>query len=233
VSNRKLAKNIIPIVPAGVRAAKLRAEQARINKELADLESPPAPDGKSLKLDLGCSSNKQPGFLGVDRSQRLDKDGKKTVDVVHDLTVFPWPWEDGSVDAVHCSHVLEHIPARKRIGFFNEMHRVLKKGATAQIITPHWNSNRAYGDVTHEWPAVSEMFWFYLDAKWRESNCPHLHGPACPDAKEHEVYSCDFETQWGYTLAPWMANRNDEWKQNALQMYKEAAQDMIATIKKK
>jgi hypothetical protein len=222
-------------VPAGVAAMRLRTELEALQARLKALESPPVVkgDGKLLKLDLGCSSNKQPGFLGVDRSQRLDKEGKPTVDVVHDLTVAPWPWADNSVEEVHCSHVLEHIPARKRIIFFNEMHRVLVKGGKARIATPHWCSNRAYGDVTHEWPAVSEMFWFYLDPKWREINAPHLHGPACPDALPGEVYTCDFEANWGYSLAPWMMNRNQEWQGMALAQYKEAAQDMLATLTKR
>ncbi len=54
-----------------------------------------------LKLDLGCGPNPREGFHGVD-SIKFDKVG-----TVADLTK-PWPFENDSVDEVHCSHFVEH-----------------------------------------------------------------------------------------------------------------------------
>lgn len=56
-----------------------------------------------LKIDLGCGKNKQAGFIGVDQYKM---DG---VDVVCNLASDRWPWADGSVSEVHCSHFLEHL----------------------------------------------------------------------------------------------------------------------------
>ena len=100
------------------------------------------------KLDIGCGKNKKEGFLGVDQY------AMEGVDVVMDVRGV-WPWEDNSIDEVHSSHFVEHLTATERVHFYNELHRVLKNGAKAMIITPHWASNRAYGDPTHQWPPVS------------------------------------------------------------------------------
>ena len=112
-----------------------------------------------LKLDIGCGKGKKAGFHGVDS---IAFDG---VDTVFDVRTSPWPWADNSVEEVHCSHFLEHLTATERVQFMNEMWRVMKEGAKATLITPHWGSNRAYGDPTHQWPPVSEMWFYYLDPK--------------------------------------------------------------------
>ena len=57
-----------------------------------------------IRLDVGCGRNKQPGWIGID-FQPLEG-----VDIVWDLTKFPWPLESSSVLVAQASHVLEHIP---------------------------------------------------------------------------------------------------------------------------
>jgi SAM-dependent methyltransferase len=169
-----------------------------------------------VKLDLGCGTQKKEGYIGVD-SRAFDG-----VDVVCNLGADAWPWQDDTVDDVHCSHMVEHLTAPERIHFVNELYRVLRKGAKAQIITPHWNSNRAYGDLTHQWPPVSEMWFYYLSAEWRKTQAPH-----------NDQYSCDFEATWGYGMHPALAVRNAEYQQFALNNYREAAQDLHATLTKR
>jgi SAM-dependent methyltransferase len=188
-----------------MRKKDMRKKQVKQVKQAA-----PVP---ALKLDLGCGKNKREGFLGVDSR---DFPG---VDQVVDLR-GPWPWKDSSVDEVHCSHFVEHLTAAERIHFVNELHRVLKPGAPAQIIVPHWNSHRAYGDLTHQWPPVSEMWFFYLNKAWREVNAPHNDG-----------YACDFDFTMGYSLRQDLLTRNEEYRQHAIANFKDAAQDTIATIK--
>lgn len=177
---------------------------------------------KPIRLDLGCGKNKKPDFTGVDQ---YEMDG---VDVVQNLTEFPWQWEDNSVEEVHCSHFLEHLTALQRVQFINELYRILKPGAKATIITPHWCSNRAYGDFTHQFPAVSEMYFYYLDAGWREKEAPHTDKKWNPDG-----FTCDFIATWGYSFGPDLQVRNQEYQQFALMNYKEAALDIHATLVKK
>lgn len=176
-----------------------------------------------IKLDIGCGPNKKEGYVGIDI---LPFDGK--VDHVFNAGTERWPFEDGSVDEAHSSHFVEHLTAPERIHFVNELHRVMKTGAKAAIITPHWCSNRAYGDLTHQWPPVSEMWFYYLDQKWRDGNAPHT------DAKHNpKGYSCDFEATWGYSLHPGIQSRNPEYQQHAMQFWKEAVQDTYATVTKR
>jgi SAM-dependent methyltransferase len=170
---------------------------------------------KLLKLDLGCGKNKKADHVGVD-SRAFEG-----VDQVVDLK-GPWPWPDDSVDEVNASHVVEHFGAMERVHFVNELHRVLKKGAKAFVAVPHWCSQRAYGDMTHQWPPVSEFWFYYLNKDWRAVNAPH-----------NDFYTCDFDATWGYALRPDIGTRNQEFQMFAMQNYKEACMDIIATLAKK
>lgn len=177
---------------------------------------------EDIKLDLGCGPRKQPGFLGVDRRKF------EGVDVVQDLLKTPWQWKDGSIAEIHMSHVMEHFTAIQRVQIVNEMHRVLRVGGKATVITPHWCSNRAYGDFTHQWTPVSEMWYYYLNKEWRAENAPDN------DIKwNKDGYSCDFQCTWGYSLHPDLVARNDEFRTFAMQFFKEACQDLTCTMIKK
>jgi hypothetical protein len=168
-----------------------------------------------MKLDLGCGPNKKEGFTGVDV---LPFDGK--VDVVMNVGTDPWPWEDDSVEEAHCSHMIEHLEWPERVHFFNELGRVMKRGAKCQMVLPHWNSARYYGDPTHKSP-MSEWAFFYLLASWRETNAPHVS------------YTCDFDVTYGYTLRPDLTVRNAEYQSYAMSNFKEACQDIVATLVKR
>jgi len=168
------------------------------------------------KLDLGCGKNKKPGFTGVDA---IAFEG---VDVVMNIGKEAWPWPDESIEEVHCSHFVEHLDVQERIHFVNELYRVMKPGATAQVITPHGFSGRAFGDLTHKWPPVHEFWFYYLDKAWREVNAPH-----------NDFYTCDFSITWGNNLHPMIQTRNQEYQMHALTFFKEAAQDTVSTWKKK
>jgi SAM-dependent methyltransferase len=171
-----------------------------------------------IRIDIGCGPNKKPGFIGCDQT------AFPNVDVVADLNKT-WPWKDSTVDEAHSSHCLEHFDSIERVHFLNELWRVLKPGAKATIITPHWASCRSYGDPTHKWPPMSEFLWFYLKKDWRMANAPHT------DAQHLSWgYKVNFEVTWGYSLNPEVAVRNQEYQQYAMTFLKEAAQDMIATL---
>lgn len=167
-----------------------------------------------MKIDIGCGPNKEAGFVGMDA---IAFDG---VDIVCNVGKDKWPLSDDSVEEARASHVLEHLTAEERIHFANELWRVLKKGGKCLIITPHWASARAYGDLTHQWPPVSEFWYPYLNAEWRRVNAPH-----------NTAYQCNFETpSGGYVLREDLQIRNHDYQQYALINFKEAAQDLAQTI---
>lgn len=197
------------------------------------------------RLDFGCGPNPKPGFEGVDKYP-FDGKVKWVLDVVAKRKVTPvdsdtgrlgesveqfdpWPWADSTVDEAHASHFLEHLTNLhgrwERVRFFNELWRVLKPGAGCQLIFPHWCSNRYYGDPTHK-EAFSEMGFYYLSREWRLSQAPHTDVSVNPDG-----YSCDFECTWGYSLHPEVNLKHQSAQQHCMQFYKEACQDIIATVK--
>lgn len=175
-----------------------------------------------VRLDLGCGKNKREGFLGVDKLPFPE------VDFRIDLGNQPWSFADNSVDEAHTSHFVEHLTSVERCHFFNELHRVLKPKAQCSLIVPHWSSCRAYGDPTHQWPPMGEFFFFYLKREWRATNAPHTD-------KEFwsAGYDCDFDSTWGYGVAPSLQQRNQEFQQFACNYYKEATLDLHVTLTKR
>lgn len=106
----------------------------------------------ALIANLGCGRLCYPEAVNVDS---VDLPG---VDVVHDLDVFPWPFETESLDEVWASQVFEHV--RDPVGFMREAHRILKPGGLLHITTPHWQSENAHTDPTHL-RACTERTWDY------------------------------------------------------------------------
>jgi hypothetical protein len=197
-------------------------------KKLKTIKLPSSRNGDAVviavptKLDIGCGSNKKPGFYGIDS---IAFDG---VDKVMDIAVAPWPFASDTIEEFHCSHVIEHLTWPQRIIFFNELYRILKVGGKGQLILPHWASMRYYGDPTHQSP-MSEFAFYYLSRKWRldEKNAPHTdikHNPG--------GYNCNFEVVWGHSLHPALTGRNQEYVTHALTFFKEAAQDIVANLTK-
>jgi len=168
-----------------------------------------------LKLDLGCGKNKKEGFFGVDVEKFPG------VDMVFDLT-NPWPWEDESVDEIHCSHFIEHFDSVDRAHIVNEAYRVLKPGGKMTLIAPHCFSERAYGDPSHKWPPVSSFWFFYLNKEWRDREAPHTN----------KFYKCNFRVTWGYSLNPGLEARNQETQSFAVTWYVNSIMDIHATMTK-
>lgn len=158
-------------------------------------------------LDLACGKKKQEGAIGVDKYQCGE------VDIVHDLLTYPWPFEDNSIDAAYCSHFFEHIPGKERPKFMDELYRVLKPEATAVIVVPPFNSDRAYQDYTHEWPPVAPSSMHYFNRPWRELQ--QL------DYGDYDIKS-NFEIEAG-------ANLSEEWKQRAVDARNFAAKHYVNT----
>ena len=96
----------------------------------------------SVVLELGCGERKRlPDSIGIDA---LDYPAADIVgDVFDALARFP----DGSADAVHSHHFVEHISDLDRL--LAEMTRVLKSGGLLEIVVPHFSNPYFYSDPTH------------------------------------------------------------------------------------
>ena len=95
-------------------------------------------------IELGGGTKVQPGWINLDPRHGQKQWRRQAQEV-------PWPIADNSVDGIHASHVMEHIPAGiPRIDVMNEAHRVLKPGGVFEIVVPlmvgTWH---AIADPTH------------------------------------------------------------------------------------
>jgi len=101
------------------------------------------------------------------------------IEVVHDLNVLPWPWEDASFDKVAALSVLEHL-RQNLLTSMDEIWRILRPGGVAVIKLPHWKANISWEDLTHlHLVGIGVMdqldprtkrgvdYWFYTRRKWR------------------------------------------------------------------
>jgi predicted SAM-dependent methyltransferase len=64
------------------------------------------------------------------------------VDIVADLNK-EWPVPNAAVDGVYSSYVIEHVSWRKIKHFVSELHRVLRPGGRAVLITANLRPRRA------------------------------------------------------------------------------------------
>jgi len=110
------------------------------------------PGGVVIHLNVGCGSRTLDGFVNVDR---VKLDG---VDVVHDLDVLPWPWDDATASQIVAQDVFEHVA--DPVGFMTESHRILALGGSLIIKSPHFRHQDAFTDPTHR-RFCTEHTWDY------------------------------------------------------------------------
>lgn len=92
-----------------------------------------------VKINLGCGAKKLAGYVNVDICGRPD--------VKCNLSEFPWPFDDSSVDEITSEHFLEHVIDFERTVL--EMHRILKVGGTLHFKVPHFKSPAAAWHLHH------------------------------------------------------------------------------------
>lgn len=187
-------------------------------------------------LDLGCGENKssvqslfENGLITVEQkdfSQVIGVDSQKVagVDKVHDLTKFPYPFKDNSIDGAFSSHFLEHLDGEQRIKFFNEMYRILKPGAKMKHVHPYYKSSRAVQDPTHKFPSICEDSYLYWNKGWRDMN-----------KLGHYLGDCNFEVEsmvYTFMDQSWLT-KNPEQRDYAIKHYFNVVADLIVVQVKK
>lgn len=93
------------------------------------------------RLNLGCGNDIKEGYVNLDFVKQ------KGVDVVHDLSKFPWPFRDNEFDEVYTSHFLEHVKDFERT--LLEIKRICKNNARVIVRVPHFSCGVTYRDPTH------------------------------------------------------------------------------------
>jgi len=128
-----------------------------------------------LKLNLGCGKDIRQGWENVDL----------TGPVVVDLTAYPWPWDDGSVEEISALHLVEHLPSL--VAFMDECHRIMAPGGTLYLETPHPLCEWFWQDPTHvRGYTVNTFAYYFTDAIYPSADYGIRHWPAS-ECGEFEV----------------------------------------------
>jgi hypothetical protein len=83
-----------------------------------------------MKINLGSHNKRIAGYTNIDAQQLPN------VDIVHDLTIAPWPIDTESVEEILTHEFLEHIEFRKLPIILSECYRILKDGGKIRIQVP-------------------------------------------------------------------------------------------------
>lgn len=137
-----------------------------------------------VRIDFGCGQNCTVGADGI-KYTGVDIVALPGVDVVHDLTKFPYPFADDSVDEIVSNHFVEHLTGDDFIKHFDECYRILKMGGKMAVSHPYCFSVRAFQDPTHKTFIPTERYQ-YFDKNWRVANKLD-HYPIKSDF-EYQVY---------------------------------------------
>lgn len=118
------------------------------------------------KLDVGAGGMAEDGFISMDISPAYSPDFQ------HDMTQFPWPFEDESMSHVKCFHVLEHLDRKHDPGDERDAPHP-RAGWVCEIevpIFPYWT---AIADPTHYTFFVPQTWAYFCTQK---SYQQHMRG---------------------------------------------------------
>lgn len=175
----------------------------------------------TLRLDLGAGNRPTPGFKAVDITGEPD--------YLVDLFQYPWPFKDRSVTEVVSNHLIEHIPHYRPEYegvdgfwmFFNELHRIMRKGGKVTLTCPYAKGDRAFWDPSHT-RYIHEVNFYYLNPQWLlEQGLQHY-----PITANFEVVTID-----GMGVPDDIINRNMEMQQQARSYYWNAVTDLQIQLK--
>jgi len=120
------------------------------------------------KLNIGCGTDIREDYIN------LEIVGLNGVDVVHNLSEFPYPFKSNYFDEILCQSVLELIDANF-IQIMEELYRISKNECVIEIISPAFpNMNSAQDPLTRKfmtWTTFDyfgeNSYWYYSKARFR------------------------------------------------------------------
>jgi predicted SAM-dependent methyltransferase len=147
-------------------------------------------------LDLGCGKKKRVGAIGVDFSNR------HAADIIHNLNIFPYPFNDNEFDEIYLDNVLEHLD--NPIQVMEEVHRICKAGGHVKVIVPYFRSVWAFTDPTHKHFFTVDSF-AYFDP--RHIICQRYDYTQARFSVEKAIFNETLQNRWTKKLMMKLANK--------------------------
>lgn len=110
------------------------------------------------KLNLGSGIHRKEGYVN------LDWNSENQPDVIHDLNIFPYPFQDQEFDVIEADHVMAYL--ERPLQVMIELHRLLKPGGTLTIKVPHFSRSSA---LATGWHGFDVTFPLYFNPNFRKS----------------------------------------------------------------
>ncbi len=104
------------------------------------------------KLILGSAGKKEDGAV------TLDINPEHKPDVVFDLNLTPWPFENNQFDQIICHHAIEHLNDLPPV--MSELHRICQPQGNINIEVPH-HSSWCANVPEHKLRFNYFVFWLY------------------------------------------------------------------------
>lgn len=107
-------------------------------------------------LDVGCGDNKKhPEAVGIDFCP------ESCADVIHDLNIFPYPFNDNEFDLVYMVSILEHLDNVYKT--MEEIFRITRAGGKVIIFGPTRFSSALYDDPEHKRAFTLKSFDYFIE----------------------------------------------------------------------
>lgn len=111
-----------------------------------------------MKLNVGCGRDIKKDYINLDMIEF------ESIDIVHDLNIYPYPFNDNTFNEIYASQIIEHLDNPKK--FIEELWRISKPNAKIIIGTVHFSAPTIWGDITHKRPYQSDtMNWCNIKFK--------------------------------------------------------------------
>lgn len=138
----------------------------------------------SGRLPVGEGGWRTKGDMARYTFVNLDLYGRATLR--WDFNRVPYPFRDGSFDAVFARHTLEHVQLGRIVDVMKEIHRITKPGGLVYIRVPYWNSKAFAMDPTHQTRFTEDTFYYFTGQMRTDHYIPKLFDIVSIDHRFHD-----------------------------------------------
>lgn len=138
-----------------------------------------------MKINLGAGSLPEPGWVNVDGV------ALEGIQVVHDLDVGPWPFEDDVAERIKAFDIYEHVNNWRL--FMSECHRILEPYGVLFIHTSYYKNPDSFRDPDHKRFLHEQSFDYWVPGTYLNSR----YGPAYAGSRHFEKIDVHLDTPVG------------------------------------